>query len=244
MTIHQIGPVFSFKVSGDLALFTDPIMKLGGEKLSYSIPTYQALKGIAESIYWKPTFMIVIDRVRIMNKIQFVSKSIRLRKYDKKITDTDLARYTYLKDVNYQVLAHLEFNQHRLDLKPDWNVGKHLAIMNRAIDRGGRRGVFLGTSECFAYVEPCVFNTEPGYYDQADDISYGTMLHGFNYPDETGRDQLETRLWNPVMHNGIIDFIRPDQCPVVVTLHQESAKSFELRKTLQPVDQTHAEVFK
>jgi hypothetical protein len=47
-----------------------------------------------------------------------------------------------------------------------------------------------------------------------------------------------------LMHNGIVDFIRPDQCPVVVTLHQESAKSFELCKTLQPVDKTHDEVFK
>ena len=46
-----------FKVYGRMALFTDPITKLGGEKSSYSIPTYQALKGITESIYWKPTIV-------------------------------------------------------------------------------------------------------------------------------------------------------------------------------------------
>ena len=38
-----------FKITGKLALFTDPITKNGGEKCSYQIPTYQALKGIMES---------------------------------------------------------------------------------------------------------------------------------------------------------------------------------------------------
>ena len=44
-----------YKVYGEYALFTDPLTKTGGEKFSYQVPTYQALKGITESIYWKPT---------------------------------------------------------------------------------------------------------------------------------------------------------------------------------------------
>ena len=59
-----------YKVYGRYALFTDPLTKIGGEKFSYQIPTYQALKGITESIYWKPTFYWVIDSVRVMNTIQ------------------------------------------------------------------------------------------------------------------------------------------------------------------------------
>ena len=35
-------------------MFTDPITKIGGEKCSYHIPTYEAVKGILKSIYWKP----------------------------------------------------------------------------------------------------------------------------------------------------------------------------------------------
>ncbi|MBQ7931148.1 MAG: CRISPR-associated protein Cas5, partial [Clostridia bacterium] len=35
-----------FEVSGDYGLFSDPIMRVGGEKCSYHIPTYEALKGI------------------------------------------------------------------------------------------------------------------------------------------------------------------------------------------------------
>lgn len=46
-----------FKVSGRYALFSDPINRIGGEKFSYQVPTYQALKGILESVYWKPTLI-------------------------------------------------------------------------------------------------------------------------------------------------------------------------------------------
>jgi CRISPR-associated Cas5-like protein len=47
--------IVEFKVSGRYALFSDPINRIGGEKFSYQVPTYQALKGILESVYWKPT---------------------------------------------------------------------------------------------------------------------------------------------------------------------------------------------
>ena len=36
----------TFNVSGDYALFTDPITKIGGEKSTLMLPTYSALKGI------------------------------------------------------------------------------------------------------------------------------------------------------------------------------------------------------
>jgi CRISPR-associated protein Cas5d len=41
-----------FMVSGRYALFSDPINRMGGEKLSYQIPTYQALKGILETNFF------------------------------------------------------------------------------------------------------------------------------------------------------------------------------------------------
>jgi len=63
-----------FTVSGRFALFTDPLTKIGGEKCSYHIPTYEALKGVAKSIYWKPTFVWVIDKVRVMRRIRTQSK--------------------------------------------------------------------------------------------------------------------------------------------------------------------------
>ena len=50
-----------FEVTGRKALFTFPEFKTGGEKSSMAIPTYEALKGILKSIYWKPTITWIID---------------------------------------------------------------------------------------------------------------------------------------------------------------------------------------
>ena len=36
--------IVEFQVTGDYGLFSDPIMRVGGEKCSYQVPTYEALK--------------------------------------------------------------------------------------------------------------------------------------------------------------------------------------------------------
>ncbi|EKN66244.1 type I-C CRISPR-associated protein Cas5c [Schinkia azotoformans] len=214
-----------FEVYGKYALFTDPLTKMGGEKLSYQVPTYQALKGIVESIYWKPTLLMVVDEVRIMEAIRMESKGIRPIEYGGGNT---LANYTYLKDVRYQVRAHFIFNPHRPDMAFDRNEHKHHNILVRSLNAGGRRDTFLGTRECQAYVEPCVFGEDKGFYDNYDgEIHFGTMVHGINYPDETGRNEMEVRLWNPVMKNGIIQFIRPDQCTQIRKINYMNPKHFD-----------------
>ena len=70
-----------FHVWGDYALFSDVLTRASGEKCSYDIPTYEALKGITHSIYYKPTIVWKIDAVRIMNRIQTERKGIRPLKY-------------------------------------------------------------------------------------------------------------------------------------------------------------------
>ncbi|TDF99441.1 type I-C CRISPR-associated protein Cas5c [Paenibacillus piri] len=213
-----------FVVYGDYALFTDPLTKLGGEKLSYQVPTYQALKGVVESIYWKPTLIMYIDEVRIMKPIRMESKGIRPMDYGGGNT---LANYTYLRDVSYQVRAHFEFNINRPDMAYDRNEHKHHNILKRSLQVGGRRDIFLGARECQAYVEPCVFGEGKGFYDDYGNIHLGSMLHGLNYPDETGRNQLEVRLWNPVMKDGIVQFIRPEQCTHIRTVADMQPKHFD-----------------
>ena len=98
----------SFKLTGAKALFSDPITRVGGEKFSYQIPTYEALKGICESIYWKPTFVWVVDRMRIINPIRTESRGIRVPKYG---GGNDLSIYTYVTDGEYHVEEHFEWNR-------------------------------------------------------------------------------------------------------------------------------------
>ncbi|WP_368653955.1 type I-C CRISPR-associated protein Cas5c [Ornithinibacillus sp. 4-3] len=230
-----------FVVYGKYALFTDPVTRIGGEKFSYQIPTYQALKGIVESIYWKPSINWIIDQVRVINPIQMEVKSMRPMKYqDHK---NELAYYTYLRNPKYQVRAHFGFNKNRPDLKHDWNENKHHNIAKRSVERGGRRDIFLGSRECQGYVEACDFESGIGVYKESGDISFGRMFHGFTYPDESGGDDLEARFWIPEMKNGVIDFIPPEECPMVRSVKKYNQKKFEIGVNMNSVDNEHKEIF-
>lgn len=200
-----------FKVSGRFALFTDPLTKIGGEKCSYHVPTYEALKGIAKSVYWKPTFIWMIDKVRVMRRIRTQSKNAKPLVYS---GGNSLAIYTYLADVEYQVQAHFEWNPYREDLAGDRNDGKHFACAKRMVEKGGRQDIFLGTRECQGYIEPCVFGDGQGDYDSSDEVAFGLMFHGFDYPDETGKNELHSRFWRPVMKDGVIAYQAPQECTV------------------------------
>jgi len=213
-----------FKISGRYALFSDPINRIGGEKFSYQVPTYQALKGILESVYWKPTLIWIIDEVRVMNLIKTQSQGIRPINFSGGNT---LSIYTYLSNVEYQVKAHFVWNYNRPNLERDRNENKHYLIAKRMIDRGGRRDIFLGTRECQGYVEPCKFGDGEGAYDDYGSLSFGLMFHGFDYPDETGQDKLTARLWTPIMNNGYIKFLKPDECTIKRELSSMKPKVFD-----------------
>jgi len=201
--------IVEFKVWGRYALFTDPLTKIGGEKFSYQIPTYEALKGILSSVYWKPTFIWVIDKVRVMKRIKTQTRSAKPIKYN--TNGNDLSIYTYLSNVEYQIQAHFEWNKNREDLSGDRNEHKHYCVAKRMIERGGRRDVFLGTRECQGYVEPCKFGEGTGDYDNYGELSFGLMFHGFEYPDEGNeKDKFYARFWRPKMVDGVIEFLHPD----------------------------------
>lgn len=219
----QMRNSIEFDLKGNYALFTNPLTRMGGEKSSYPVPTYESIKGIVSSIYWKPSIQIIVDSVRVMNPIQMESKGVRPINYGGGNT---LANYTYLRNVHYKVRAYFIFNPHRPELKHDHNENKHHNIMKRSLKAGGRRDIFLGTRECQGYVEPTVFGEGEGYYDKAVDMHLGTMVHGFNYPDETGENELAVRLWTPVMKNGVITFIKPEECKVVRPLSEMEPKEF------------------
>jgi CRISPR-associated protein Cas5d len=229
-----------FKVWGRYALFTDPITKIGGERCSYHIPTYEALKGIAKSIYWKPTLIWYIDKVRIMKTIRTQTKGTKPLKMS---GGNDLSIYTYLVDVEYQVLAHFDWNFHRPELAKDRIDGKHFQIALRTLERGGRQDIFLGTRDCQGYVEPCNFGEGIGAYDDVDELSYGFMFHGFDYPDETGIDEMMTRFWRPVMKKGIITFEQPEECSVRKYIRPMLAKTFGDGENFKNIEIEYEELF-
>lgn len=212
-----------FKVWGRYALFTDPLTRIGGEKCSYHLPTYEALKGIAKSIYWKPTFIWVIDEVRVINRIRTQTKGTKPLEFGGGNT---LAIYTFLADVEYQVKAHFVWNQHRPELADDRSEPKHHLIAKRLLERGGRQDIFLGTRDCQGYVEPSEFGAGPSHYDDAGELGFGLTFHGFDYPDETGVNKLQARFWRPTMVNGVIHFDAPEQCTTRKLIREMRPKQF------------------
>jgi len=228
-----------FKVHGRYALFTDPLTKVGGEKCSYHVPTYEALKGIVKSIYWKPTLIWVIDEVRVMKRIRTQTKGTKPQEFGGGNT---LAIYTFLADVEYQVRAHFEWNSHRAALKEDQIEGKHFAIAQRMVERGGRQDIFLGTRDCQGYVEPCKFGDGSGDLDDAGELAFGLMFHGFDYPDETGDQKLHARFWRQTMNNGVIRFDRPEDCAVHRYVRDMTVKPFGIDESQRSVVAEYAEL--
>lgn len=238
-----------FKVWGRHALFTDPLTKIGGEKCSYHIPTYEALKGVAKSIYWKPTFIWVIDKVRVMKRIQTQTKGTKPLNFggiypSERDPDTKkpepfntLSIYTFLAEVEYQVQAHFEWNLARPELEIDRIDGKHFSIARRSLERGGRQDIFLGTRDCQGYIEPCRFGEGAGKLDDAGELGFGLMFHGFDYPDETGDDKLHARFWRPTLRNGYLEFPRPENCGIRKFVRHMTPKKFGVGTNLKAVEQ-------
>ena len=223
----------SFKLWGRYALFTDPVTKIGGEKCSYHIPTYEAIKGVLKSIYWKPTIIWYVDKIRIIKPIQTQTKGTKPLVWG---GGNSLAIYTFLHEVEYQVHAHFEWNEFRPELKKDRIEGKHFNIAKRMLEKGGRQDVFLGTRDCQGYVEPSLFGEGEGTYDDVEELSFGLMFHSFNYPDETGKKELGARFWQAVMKKGVLYFPRPEACDTKRFIRKMVPKPFGLGDNILSVD--------
>lgn len=223
----------SFRLWGRYALFTDPITKIGGEKCSYHVPTYEAIKGVLKSIYWKPTIIWHVDKVRVIKPVRTQTKGTKPLGWG---GGNSLAIYTFLHEVEYQVQAHFEWNMNRPELSKDRIDGKHFSIAQRVLEKGGRQDIFLGVRDCQAYVEPCEFGEGAGAYDDIDELSFGLMFHGFDYPDETGVSELHSRFWRATMTKGVLEFPKPEQCEIRRFVRNMEAKEFNLGDNILGVD--------
>ncbi|GAB4030284.1 MAG: hypothetical protein Fur0012_05960 [Elusimicrobiota bacterium] len=61
----------TLRVWGDFACFTRPEMKV--ERVSYPVMTPSAARGIFEAIYWEPQMYYIIDSIRVVKPVQWIS---------------------------------------------------------------------------------------------------------------------------------------------------------------------------
>lgn len=165
-----MGYGIAIRVKGDYALFTRPEMKV--ERVSYDVITPSAARGIIEAIYWKPAIRWVIDRIHVLNPIEFTN--IRRNEVSEKAS-TDLAksamrettsRQLYINilatrqqrasmvliNVDYVIEAHFEMVRDKAG--PDDTPEKHYNIALRRLRSGQTHNQpCLGTREFPAIVE-------------------------------------------------------------------------------------------
>lgn len=139
------------RVDGDWACFTRPEMKV--ERVSYDVITPSAARGILEAVHWKPAFVWRIERLRVLNPIQFETirrnevasriPSLNVKKAMNAGSTEGLALYvdedrqqraaTILKNVAYVIEARIELKD---PTNADEPIGKHLDIFNRRARKG------------------------------------------------------------------------------------------------------------
>ncbi len=163
-----MGYGITIRVRGEYALFTRPEMKV--ERVSYDVITPSAARGIIEAVYWKPAIRWVIDKIHVLNEIQFTN--IRRNEVSKKASESEALRRMngsneafylsatenrqqraamVLRDVDYIIQAHFELTA---KAGSDDHEEKHYNMALRRL----RNGQYftppcLGTREFGAKVE-------------------------------------------------------------------------------------------
>lgn len=211
-----MGYGITIRVQGDYALFTRPEMKV--ERVSYDIITPSAARGIIEAIYWKPAIRWVIDRIHVLNEIQFTN--IRRNEVSEKIS-TNIAKQIMkgsdkpfylsatdnrqqraalvLKNVDYVIEAHFEMTD---EAGVEDTIEKHYNIALRRLRKGQHyHAPYLGTREFGAKVtiledEPIPSSTLKNERD------LGWMLYDLNFDDS---QDIRPEFFKAILQNGVLD---------------------------------------
>ncbi len=211
-----MGYGITIRVRGSYALFTRPEMKV--ERVSYDVITPSAARGIIEAVYWKPAIHWVIDKIHVMNEIEFtnirrneVSEKASTDKVTQLIKGSGEAFYLstidyrqqrasmVLKDVDYIIEAHFELTERA---GPDDTEEKHYNIVLRRFRKGQYFSApCLGTREFGAQVElfeDAVIPQSP--LTEVRDL--GWMLYDLDFTTATN---IKPKFFKAVLRNGIID---------------------------------------
>jgi len=206
--------IIHLKTWGDLACFTRPEMKV--ERVSYSVMTPSAARGLLEAILYKPQFRWRIRGVAVKKAIRFlafrrneVKSRLNPRRPDPLLADEDRTQRNTLalRDVEYVIEAEIALtplaNLPRRkppcedETEGDDSLVKYLAMFQRRAEKG----------QCF--VQPCFGCREfPAHFalaTEADmavppginpDSDLGLMLYDvFNL--DVSRDQLPGKVEKP-----------------------------------------------
>lgn len=204
------------EVWGDYALFSRPELKV--ERASYDVMTQSAARGILEAIYWHPGLKWVIDRIYVLNPIEFTN--VRRNEVSAKISaknvrtailkkQGDLYLNTkeviqqraamVLKNVRYVIEAHFMMTD---KASASDSPAKFQCIMQRRLQKGQCfHTPYFGCREF-----PVNFREYTGqeistaYPDSTREL--GFMLYDMDYTD-TGN--IQPMFFRAALRNGVLD---------------------------------------
>lgn len=211
-----MGYGIKVRVRGEYALFTRPEMKV--ERVSYDVITPSAARGIIEAVYWKPAIRWVIDKIHVLNEIEFTN--IRRNEVSEKASDSEARRRMngsqdpfylsatdarqqraalVLKNVDYVIEAHFRLTE---KAGVEDTVEKHYNMALRRL----RKGQYfsppcLGTREFGAQVEVIEDGVIPK--SQLSGVrDLGWMLYDLDFADD---QDIRPQFFKAEMREGVID---------------------------------------
>ena len=194
------------RVRGDYALFTRPEMKV--ERVSYDVITPSAARGIIEAVYWKPSIRWMIDKIHVLNEIEFTN--IRRNEVSEKMSEKkeylasnevrQQRASMILRNVDYVIEAHFEIIPEKAG--PDDTVEKHYNMALRRLRKGQYFSApCLGTREFGARVELI----EDGQIPESKlngTKELGWMLYDMDFSDP---QDIKPKFFKAEMRDGVID---------------------------------------
>ena len=212
-----MGYGIKIRVSGDYALFTRPEMKV--ERVSYDIITPSAARGIIEAVYWKPAIRWVIDKIHVLNEIEFTN--IRRNEVSEKASDSEARRRMngtttepmyisatdnrqqraalVLKNVDYVIEAHFDMTDKAGE---EDTKEKHYNIALRRLRKGQHfHAPCLGTREFGAKVELIEEGTEMPK-SPLGNFELGWMLYDLDFSDS---EDIKPQFFKASLKNGVLD---------------------------------------
>jgi len=215
---NERGDVMAVKVEvwGDYACFSRPELKV--ERVSYDVMTPSAARGILEAIYWHPGLQWHIDRICVLNPIQFTN--IRRNEVKSKVSaqkaktamqkgggqlylnapdDIQQRAAMVLRDVRYVIEAHFTMTDKANETD---NEGKFQDIMKRRLRRGQcYHQPYFGCREFPANFR--LFEEEEitsAYEGLEQDLGY--MLFDMDYSNPL---DIEPMFFRAKLHSGVLD---------------------------------------
>ena len=201
------------EVWGLTACFTRPEMKT--ERVSYDVPTPSAARGMIESIYYHPGLKWTIDRIWVLNPIQFMN--LRRNEVSSKISASNVMQEAnggkqscivttqdiqqratmMLKNVRYVIEAHFDMTD---KANASDNPGKFQDIVKRRLRKGACYAApYLGTRECTEHFRLWEGGAIEGINETRD---LGYMLYDMDYSDP---EHIQPMFFRAKMEHGCID---------------------------------------